>query len=129
MANPTTFDFCGRVMVSSWCSAAYLCEERSSKTSCAGGINQTVNAVLARRTVSLLTWWPSVCVSVRMPVSVCLTKLSDDVFTSQSSPFENLLIKYPQMSAQHIANLIMKHSRFFFQTCICSLYFDNIDHI
>lgn len=77
-----------------------------------GGINQTFNAALARRTVSLLTWWPSVCVSVRMPVSGCLAKLSDDVFTPQSSPFANLLIKYPQMPAQHIAHLNMHHIYF-----------------
>lgn len=81
MANPFTFDFCGTGNDFQLRSAEYLCEEQSWKTSFVCVINQTVNAGLAQCSVSLLTWWPSVCCLAHMPVSVCLAKLSDDDFT------------------------------------------------
>lgn len=71
-------------------SAAYLCEEQSSKTSFVCGINQTANALLARRTVSAHMVALRVRVDAHACVCVRLAKLGSDVFAPQSSSFANL---------------------------------------
>lgn len=106
MANPTNVWFLRRGDGFQLRSAAYLCEEWSSKTSFVGGINQTVNAVLARRAVSPLTWWPSACMLVRGLMPACVWQNWVMMFLRHNQAnlqtFKSNTFKLP---AQHIENL------------------------
>lgn len=94
MANPTTFDLCGWVMASI-CALLHICVKNNLRNSVCQWDKSDRKCFAGL--MHILSGGPWCACRSIYPCLPVFCAMSDDVFIPQSSPFKNLLIRYPEM--------------------------------